>query len=108
MPELLGGVFYLYLDVVCAVAVVASVAEHQAAAGVGGPGAVARALLLAVGWFLPRGGEVGSDDVAFVVDGGVACVLHRAVRMVSTVAVTAYYLECKKSKEIEDKAGCGD
>jgi len=72
--------------------------------GAGAPhGPVGPASALAVGWFLPHGADVESDDVAFVLDG-----LHRAVRIVSPVALTAYYLECRKSKDIKDKAGPAD
>jgi len=103
VPVLFGAVFYLYLDVVCAVAVVASVPERQAAPGrTGGPGAVARRGVVAAA-------RRGCGERRRGVRGGRWHRVRAAPRRedrVSTVAVTAYYLECRKSKEIQDKAGC--
>ncbi|GJN36785.1 hypothetical protein PR202_gb25681 [Eleusine coracana subsp. coracana] len=118
---LLASLALVYLAVVCAVAVVVSAAEPG---GARGAGAVARA------WRLMRG--KGAQAAAYVIAtcalgaavspvytlatrwwtrneiigaaAGVAYVLLLgAVEVVSVVAVTAYYFECREAKEEEEE-----
>ena len=121
---LLATLFLVYLTVVCAVAVVVSVAEP----GRRGEGAVSRA------WRLMRGR--GAQAALYVVAtcalsaavspvytlalrwwprtaaGGAAAgaayvLLLGAVEVFSTAAVTAYYLECRESTEEEEEIRAG-
>ncbi|KAL6842272.1 hypothetical protein ACP4OV_027920 [Aristida adscensionis] len=121
---LLASLFLVYLSVVCAVAVVASAAEP----GRRGAGAVSRA------WRLMRGKN--AQAVLYVVAtfalgaavspvytlavrwwprsaaGGVAAgaayvLLLGAVEVFSVAAVTAYYFECRESKEEEEEIMAG-
>jgi hypothetical protein len=113
---IIAVLFYLFLDVVCAVAVVASVAEPELR--VRGTGAMGRA------WLLVWDGEV---QAALYVTGTLlvgravseVCILAvallprtaatviayylllRAAQVFSAAAVTAYYFECSK-RNVED------
>lgn len=119
---LLASLFLVYLTVVCAVAVVVSSAEP----GRRGAGAVSRAWRLMRGknaqvvlylvatcalgaavspvytlalWWWPRSAASGAAaGVAYVL-------LLGAVEVFSVAAVTAYYFECRESKEQEEMAG---
>lgn len=117
---LLASLFLVYLTVVCAVAVVVSAAEP----GRRGPGAVSRAwrlmerknaqaalyvvatcalgaavspvYTLALRWWPKSAGSGVAAGVAYVV-------LLGAVEVFSVAAVTAYYFECRESKEEEEE-----
>ncbi|EMS57492.1 hypothetical protein TRIUR3_33262 [Triticum urartu] len=93
---LLASLFLVYLTVVCAVAVVVSVAEPEVATCALGA-AVSPVYTLALRLW-PRSPCAGAAAGAAYV------ALLGAVEVFSVAAVTAYYFECRDSKEEEEVA----
>jgi hypothetical protein len=121
--------FYFYLDVVCTMAVVASVAAEpgrrrgalgavarawRAMAGTSGRAFLYAVLTLSLGVAVRSVSNLavsrlphGMDKfVVSMVDGSIEYVLHFVVEVFSVVAITAYYFECRNRKE--DRAGHTD
>jgi hypothetical protein len=107
------------LQALCAVAVVASVAEP----GLCGRGAVARACRLMRGKYKQAMDSIVSSSILHTAfwllctlvamaglpaSGTVKCLLLVAEEMISVANVTEYYFECRNREEQEDKAGHRD